>query len=98
MRVRLVVVGRAEAAGAGGGDHRLLAGIALAGRMPLDRADRGALVRNAAELGPRGQGGHQPAVDVRGVGAGVPADLLVPDRGDRPASWSSSVSQLVKRR
>ena len=47
--------------------------------------DRHALVGHAAELGPGGQRGHQPAVDVRGIGAGMPTHLLEPDRRDRPA-------------
>ena len=44
-----------EAEPADGLDHRLLVGVALAGDVPLDRADGDALVRDAVRLGPGGE-------------------------------------------
>src|SRR6266511_1285516 len=55
QRVGLVVVGRREAQPADGIDHRLFVGVALAGYVTLDRADRHALVRNAVVLAPGGE-------------------------------------------
>jgi hypothetical protein len=54
QRVGLVVVSRVEAELADSIDHRRLVGVALAGDVPLDRADRDALVRDAVGLGPGG--------------------------------------------
>ena len=69
--VGLVVVGRCESARANCGDDRVLVGVALAGDEPLDRADRDALVGDAALLAPGGQRCEQAAINMCGVGAGV---------------------------
>ena len=61
QRVGLVVVGRREAELADSVDHRLLVGVALAGDVPLDRADRNALVSNAVMLAPGGEDGEPSA-------------------------------------
>ncbi len=65
QRVGLVVVGRLEAELADGGDDRRLVGVALAGDVPLDRADRHALVRDLVRLGPGGEMREVAAVGVR---------------------------------
>lgn len=55
QRVGLVVVDWGVTTLADGRDHFVLARIAFAGRVLLDRADRNALVRNVVMLTPRGQ-------------------------------------------
>ena len=61
QRVGLVVVCRVEAECFHRGDDRLLVGVALAGDVPLDRADRNALVSNAVMLAPGGEDGEPSA-------------------------------------
>jgi hypothetical protein len=94
--IGFVVIGGAEATGAGSGDHRNLVGIALAGCVAFDRADRNALVRYAPQFGPSGQRGHEAAIDMGGVGRDMAADLLEPDGGDgtgQPVQFSQPVGE-----
>ena len=60
----------------GRGDHVVLARVALAGRVFLDRADRHALIRDVVVLAPGGQVAHETAVGVGGIHACVPPDFL----------------------
>ena len=82
QRVGLVVVGRREAEPADGVDHRLLVGVALAGDVPLDRADRDALVRDAVRLGPGGEMGEVSSVGVAGGGAEMAPHFFEHDDAD----------------
>jgi hypothetical protein len=76
QRIGLVVVGRLVAAAPDRGDDVLLASIALACGVPLDRAHGHALVRNLVVLAPGGEVRHESAVGMSSVHAGVAADLL----------------------
>ena len=49
-----------------------------------DGTHRDALVGHAAQFSPCGQCGHQPAIDVGGVSAGMTTDLLEPDGSNGP--------------
>jgi hypothetical protein len=75
-RVRFIVSSRREPALDGLGDHRVLRRIAGAAKALLDRANRDPLIRDAVILSPCLQRRHEPAIDVRCVGASVPADFL----------------------
>ena len=75
--VGLVIVGGAESTLAHRGDDCLLVGIAFAGDEEFDRPDRKALVSNRVLLAPSCQRGQQPAMNVRGIGAQMPAHFLV---------------------
>src|SRR3990167_894176 len=76
---RLVVVDvQGEAPDEEGGlTHRFFAGVTLARGSALDRCDWQAAVRHGVEFTPRLDLADARAVDVSGVGAGVPGDLLV---------------------
>ena len=63
-------------------DHRLLVGVALAGDVPLDRADGDALVRDAVGLGPGGEMREVTAERMRRAGAQMPTHFFEHDDTD----------------
>src|SRR5581483_6971195 len=51
-------------------------------RVPLDRRDGHAEIRDGVAFAPRGEVGEEAAIDLRGEGSGVGADFLEGDRVD----------------
>ena len=76
QRIRLVVVLRVEPDLPGGGYHRVLAGVSLAGGVLFDRSHRHSLIRYLMMLTPGRQMGHKAPVSVRGIYSGMTPYLL----------------------
>ena len=89
---------RAGRTRADGRDHLVFAGIAFAGGVLLDGADRHALVRDLVVFAPRGERGEEVAVGVRRIGRDVTSHLLEVQMSMPSATAFSSVSQRLKRR
>jgi hypothetical protein len=96
--IGFVVVDRGVATRPDGGDHLVLARIALAGRVLLDRADRHALVRDLVVLAPRGERGQEAAVGVRRVGRAWRRTSSKYRQSMPSQDCLISVSQRLKRR
>ena len=80
--VCFVVIRRGMATLSCGRHHLLLVRVALAGRVLLDRANRNPLLRDLVVLAPCRQMGHEAAVSVSRIDAGMAADLFEKDRID----------------
>ena len=82
QRIGFVVVTRTVAALSDRRNHLVLAGVAFAGRVLLDRPHRHALVWDAVVLAPCREVAHEAAVGVRGIHARMPTDFLEVHRVD----------------
>src|SRR5436309_3454448 len=96
--VSLVVIRWREATGPHGGDDDRLVGVALARDEALDRADRHALVGNAALLAPGGQRREKTSKDVCRVDPSMFSHLFEIIAEISPASAAMLSSQPRKRR
>ena len=74
--ISLVVVSRGMTASTDGRHHLVLAGVAFASGVLLDRAERDTLVRDLVVLAPGGQLAHEAAIRMRGVDTDVAANFF----------------------
>ena len=81
--IGFVVIAGGIASGAHRVDHCEFVGIALAGGVALDRADRNPLGRDLVVFAPGGEVSEESAIGVSGIHPGVATDFLEVHRVDR---------------